>query len=131
MTDLEQTIKNLQQYTDKKVYYLEGPLGVGKTTFVQQWLKTIGYQGIVKSPTYALIHEYHINKQTIIHADLYRLSTPDELLYLDVQDWCDRATYIFIEWAQNGGIFLPAPDILCQFSYQDSCRYLSVTEFSH
>ena len=51
---------------------------------------------------------------------------PDELLYLDVRDWSERATHIFIEWAQNGGDYLPAADVFCQFALRDGRRYLSV-----
>ena len=123
---LDAAIAELRQHTDKKVYYLEGELGAGKTTFVQHWLRQAGYNGAVQSPTYALMNEYYIGQQTVIHADLYRLATPDELLYLDVRDWSDRAARIFIEWAQNGGDYLPAADVFCQFTLRDGRRDLSV-----
>ena len=99
---------------------------MGKTTFVQHWLRQAGYNGAVQSPTYALMNEYYIGQNTVIHADLYRLATPDELLYLDMRDWGDRAARIFIEWAQNGGDYLPAADVFCQFTLRDGRRYLSV-----
>jgi hydrolase, P-loop family len=70
--------------------------------------------------------EYYIGQYTVIHADLYRLTTPDELLYLDVRDWETRATHIFIEWAQNGGDLLPQADAICQFSGYGDCRILSL-----
>jgi len=123
---LDAAVAALRQCADKKVYYLEGTLGAGKTTFVQHWLRQAGYSGVVQSPTYALMNEYYIGQQTVIHADLYRLAAPDELLYLDVRDWSERATHIFIEWAQNGGDYLPAADVFCQFVLHDGRRYLSV-----
>ena len=92
----------------------------------KHWLRQAGYSGVVQSPTYALMNEYYIGQQTVIHADLYRLAAPDELLYLDVRDWGDRAARIFIEWAQNGGDYLPAADVFCQFALRDGRRYLSV-----
>ena len=123
---LDAAVAALRQCADKKVYYLEGTLGAGKTTFVQHWLRQAGYSGVVQSPTYALMNEYYIGQKTVIHADLYRLAATDELLYLDVRDWSERATYIFIEWAQNGGDYLPAADVFCQFALRDGRRYLSV-----
>ena len=71
------------------------------------------------------MNEYHTGQHTVIHADLYRLATPDELLYLDVRDWSARADRIFIEWAQNGGAYLPAADVICQFTLRDGKRTLT------
>ena len=123
---LDAIVAKIRQHTENKVYYLEGPLGAGKTAFVRSWLRQAGYQGAVQSPTYALMTEYYIGQYTVIHAYLYRLTTPDELLYLDVRDWETRATHIFIEWAQNGGDLLPQADAICQFSGYGDCRILSL-----
>ena len=122
---LHDAIAILRQSLDNKVYFLEGALGAGKTTFVRHWLHQSGYNGAVTSPTYALMNEYHTGQRTVIHADLYRLATPDELLYLDVRDWSARADRIFIEWAQNGGAYLPAADVICQFTLRDGKRTLT------
>lgn len=124
---LDAAVAEIMQHTENKVYYLEGPLGAGKTAFVRSWLCQAGYQGAVQSPTYALMHEYYIGQHAVIHADLYRLTVPDELLYLDVRDWEARVSHIFIEWAQNGGDLLPPPDAICQFSGHGDCRILSLT----
>ena len=124
---LDAAIATIRQHIDKKVYYLEGALGAGKTTFVRHWLRQASYVGVVQSPTYALMNEYYIGQQTVIHADLYRLSAPDELLYLDVRDWGERASRIFIEWAQNGGDYLPSADVICQFALRDGRRELTLS----
>ena len=124
---LDNAVAELRHNHDYKIFYLEGALGAGKTAFVRHWLRQAGYQGAVQSPTYALMNEYYIGQDTVIHADLYRLAAPDELLYLDVRDWSARAARIFIEWAQNGGDYLPAADIFCQFTLHDGRRYLSLT----
>lgn len=123
---LDAAVAAIRQHTEIKVYYLEGALGAGKTAFVRSWLRQASYQGAVQSPTYALMHEYYIGQHTVIHADLYRLTAPDELLYLDVRDWATRAGHIFIEWAQNGGNLLPPADAICQFSLHKDCRTLSL-----
>ena len=127
---LDAAVAEIRQHSENKVYYLEGPLGAGKTAFVRSWLHQAGYQGAVQSPTYALMTEYYIGQHTVIHADLYRLATPDELLYLDVRDWESRATHIFIEWAQNGGGLLPQADAICQFSGYGDCRVLSLASIT-
>lgn len=58
---------------------LSGPLGSGKTTFSSFFIKALGYQEIVTSPSYAICNEYEFTdettKQVIVrHCDIYRIS---------------------------------------------------------
>lgn len=127
-------IKNLSKITaqfiqtyPQAVIYLRGDLGAGKTTFVQEWLKNSGYQDIINSPTYQLINEYVLPNQKIaIHADLYRLSSADELLYLDVDEWQNRADWIFIEWPEKGGDYLPPAILDITLTFNGSQRFLNL-----
>lgn len=127
LEDLKKTIPLLMRLFAKKksaVIYLSGDLGVGKTTFVQLFLKTMGYDGVVSSPTYAIMNEYAHENQRFIHADLYRLADPEELIYLDIRDWQSRADFIFIEWAEKGGDLLPPPDFILELTLNSSGRFL-------
>lgn len=125
ISDLTKFTHELQQVYSQAVIYLYGDLGVGKTTFVQEWLKNAGYQGIINSPTYQLVNEYHISPQkSAIHADLYRLTSEDELLYLDVDEWKNRADWIFIEWPEKGGDYLPPADLRFQLTFNGKQRAL-------
>ena len=102
------------------IIFLYGPLGVGKTTFVRGFLKGLGFDGKVKSPTYTLVEPYLISQQAIFHFDFYRIQNPKELEYIGIQDYFSPQTICFIEWPKQGLAFLPAPDIDCYFSFSNS-----------
>jgi len=83
------------------VLLLEGGLGAGKTFFVRALARALGLgEAIpVTSPTFALVHEYPETRLPLVHADLYRLGDPDELLYLDLSERLGAAPWVAaIEW---------------------------------
>lgn len=127
LSNLENTIKILQKDISKGVFYLEGDLGTGKTQFVRTWLNLLGYNEAIPSPTWNIINEYQINDKNIIHADLYRISDAEELIYLDVDLWQERADLIFIEWAEKGQGFVPEADFILTFTLESSFRFLKFT----
>ena len=102
--------------------YLDGDLGAGKTTFVRGLLRSLGFSGSVKSPTYSLLEEYHLScGLTIQHFDLYRFSTPEEWADAGFDDLEINAIRL-IEWADKGGDFVPPPDIRLALSVEQSGR---------
>ncbi len=53
--------------------HLAGELGAGKTFLTKSILNSLGWHGIVKSPTYTLCDEYETEDILFLHVDLYRL----------------------------------------------------------
>jgi tRNA threonylcarbamoyladenosine biosynthesis protein TsaE len=80
------------------VVSLVGPLGAGKTTFVQGLARGAGVppERHVASPTFALVNE-HPGRVPLVHADLYRIASRAELAELGLDDAFDRAA-VAIEW---------------------------------
>jgi tRNA threonylcarbamoyladenosine biosynthesis protein TsaE len=80
------------------VVSLVGPLGAGKTTFVQGLARGAGVSAErhVASPTFALVNE-HPGRVPLVHADLYRIVNRAELHELGLDDAFDRAA-VAIEW---------------------------------
>lgn len=88
------------------VVSLIGDLGVGKTTLVQSITKFLGVNDYVTSPTFSIVNIYNGN-QNIYHLDLYRLEEPCELEQIDFENYFYPNGLTFIEWAKQGGDYLP------------------------
>ena len=91
---------------------LSGDLGAGKTTFARALIRHLaGDEGIeVPSPTFTLMQSYQLPTCTVVHADLYRLSSPAELAELGLDDLGADAIEL-VEWPDRADGLLP-PDRL-------------------
>jgi tRNA threonylcarbamoyladenosine biosynthesis protein TsaE len=77
--------------------YLTGDLGAGKTKLTQGIVEGLGIEAEVTSPTFALIHEYGPEGE-VIHADLYRLESYEELQEIGFEEYLDEDHLILCEW---------------------------------
>lgn len=77
---------------------LEGPIGAGKTHFARALIQTrLAVAEDVPSPTFTLVQTYAGEDVEIWHADLYRLTHPDEALELGLEEAFETAITL-IEW---------------------------------
>jgi tRNA threonylcarbamoyladenosine biosynthesis protein TsaE len=80
---------------------LVGQLGAGKTTLVQGLVESLAPDERVTSPTYTLLHEYE-TAPPVIHIDLYRLETYDELESIGYWDFVESGAAIScVEWVDQ------------------------------
>ncbi len=114
------------------IIYLDGDLGAGKTTFCQAFFRCLGFNGLVKSPTYTLIESYFIQQQHYYHFDLYRLTDPLELDTLGIEDYFRPDSILLVEWPEKGGAILPKPTLRLRFEMlTDTARKITLqTEHS-
>ncbi|HHX72819.1 MAG TPA: tRNA (adenosine(37)-N6)-threonylcarbamoyltransferase complex ATPase subunit type 1 TsaE [Clostridiales bacterium] len=85
------------------VVCLLGDLGAGKTVFVRGMAKAFGFAGRVTSPTFAIVNEYNNaqGKPVLLHFDMYRLSSSEELYDIGWYDYLEMGAAIAVEWAEK------------------------------
>jgi tRNA threonylcarbamoyladenosine biosynthesis protein TsaE len=82
------------------VVVLSGPLGAGKTTFVQGVGAGMGVQGRIASPTFVLARVHPpttAGEPALVHVDAYRLGSLDEVDDLDL-DVDVQSSVTVVEW---------------------------------
>ena len=85
---------------------LGGPIGAGKTHFCRAFIRArLGRNEDVPSPTFTLVQTYEADVD-IWHADLYRLTHPNQAIELGLDGAFDTAICL-IEWPDRLGTHLP------------------------
>ncbi|TVP73238.1 MAG: tRNA (adenosine(37)-N6)-threonylcarbamoyltransferase complex ATPase subunit type 1 TsaE [Rhodobacteraceae bacterium] len=89
----------------------DGPVGAGKSHFcralIQARMAQCGGVEDVPSPSFTLVQTYDIGGVEIWHVDLYRLSNPQDMLELGLEDAFGQAICL-VEWAERLGDLRPS-----------------------
>ncbi len=84
------------------VLAFSGGLGAGKTAFVRGLCRGLGSPAAVSSPTFALMNEYRGGRLTLVHFDLYRIDTEEDLEAIGYYDAAGApGTVTAVEWSEN------------------------------
>jgi tRNA threonylcarbamoyladenosine biosynthesis protein TsaE len=83
------------------VIALNGDLGAGKTQFVRGLARGLGIPARVHSPTFTLVNEYSGGRLKLFHLDLYRLETPEQVLFVGIEEYLSPDGVAVIEWAER------------------------------
>ena len=87
----------------QSIVLLQGPIGAGKTSFVQGIAQGLSLSEDITSPTFALSHHYNSGKIPLIHLDLYRLeniSLAKEFFFSEEEEAINRQAILVIEWPE-------------------------------
>lgn len=108
---------------------LSGGIGAGKTAFARALIRAATGNPIedVPSPTFTIVQTYPTPQGDIWHADLYRLSHPDEAQELGLTDAMDTAICL-IEWPDRLADLAPADALSLAFeALPDGTHRLTLT----
>jgi len=84
------------------VIALSGDLGAGKTQLVKGVARGLGISAEVHSPTFALLLEYGGGRLPLVHVDLYRLDTPEQVMGAGLEEYLyPRGGITMVEWAEK------------------------------
>ena len=113
----------IENYLDQKLILLHGDLGAGKTTLVKSFLKSMGFEGLVQSPTYGIVNEYKFTteqkEQKVFHIDLYRIKHPTELVEFGFEEYLMQDALVLIEWPDIGNEYYPEEHLEIYLSLDD------------
>lgn len=77
-----------------------GPLGAGKTCFLQGLARGLGVTADVTSPTFVLVNQYR-GRLPVYHVDAYRTGSLAELVDLGLEEMLHGEGVTIIEWADK------------------------------
>ena len=86
---------------------MRGEMGVGKTAFVRGFASVFSPAAAVRSPTFALVHEYRGGGKQLFHFDMYRIDSEEDLLSIGFYDYWDRNGICLVEWSEKIPYALP------------------------
>ena len=96
------------------VFTLIGDLGAGKTHFVKGFVKGLGSEDLVTSPTFTLLNIYEGGKVPVYHFDMYRLNSLEEAEELGFNEYFDLKSLdgvCLVEWPSQVEGLINCPHI--------------------
>lgn len=114
------------QIPDGTVVAMYGELGAGKTAFVRGMAQGMGLDCRVNSPTFTIVNEY-LGARTLLHFDMYRLGSADELWDIGWDDYLARGAVCAVEWSENVSDAFAGDEITVRFEkLSDTSRRITI-----
>jgi tRNA threonylcarbamoyladenosine biosynthesis protein TsaE len=131
LTSLEKTVlfgRHAARVLAKgSILALTGPLGAGKTSFVQGLGLGLGIASPIQSPTFTYLHLYEEGRLCLYHFDLYRMKDASDFFAMGFEEYFNTNGIAAIEWPERLGAALPLQAVSLHFSYSGSGRNVDLS----
>lgn len=113
---------------DFRVFAFYGPMGVGKTTFINAVCRRLGTPDITNSPSFSIVNEY-IDREgnSIYHFDCYRFERPEEALDIGIEEYFYSGNLCLIEWPERIEPLLPDDTVTVEIAEDPDTAERTVT----
>ena len=105
----------------------EGALGAGKTAFTRGHARGLGAKEQVTSPSYTIVNEYLSGRMPLLHFDMYRLSSSDDLWDIGWEDYLERGGVCAVEWSENVRDAMEGALTVCIQKTGEDSRKITIT----
>jgi tRNA threonylcarbamoyladenosine biosynthesis protein TsaE len=128
ISDYEEIAKDiLSTAFDKRVFFVEGNMGAGKTTLIKSLAQALGVKQLVNSPTFSLVNEYSDkDKNPVYHFDLFRVKNKRDLREVGIEEYVYSGFYCFIEWPQLAEEFVDEKAVITIKNAGDDSRNIQL-----
>ena len=89
------------------VILLEGPLGAGKSELARGIAAGLGVRERVTSPSFTILNVYVTGRCPLYHFDWYRLTDPEELYEMGMEEYLTGDGVALVEWPGQAPEALP------------------------
>lgn len=125
LDELPEVAQKIIDQLQHKLITFEGEMGAGKTTFIKEFVKALGTNDEVSSPTFSIVNEYETDKGKVYHFDFYRLNHEDEALDFGIDEYLYSNQYCLMEWPNKIANFIPDEHHTITLENVDGVRHLN------
>ena len=119
LSEINEACKFIFENSNGKIILFEGDLGSGKTTLIKNLCYELGSIDNVSSPTFPILNIYDNKKNTIYHADLYRVENIKDLNEIGFFDIVNTNDWLFVEWPKKIIDLIDKPFSLVKINIED------------
>lgn len=125
LNELPEVANQIIDQLQYKLITFEGEMGAGKTTFIKEFVKALGTNDEISSPTFSIVNEYDTDKGKVFHFDFYRLNHEDEALDFGIEEYLYSNQYCLMEWPNKIANFIPDEHHSITIENVDGIRHLN------
>ena len=99
---------------------LRGDLGAGKSELARGIARGLGILGPVPSPSFTILNAYDEGSVPLYHFDWYRISDPEEIAEMGMDEQLGGDGIALIEWSERAEEYVPQRALIIDLRVADA-----------